>query len=31
MLTVFWDYRGIIHQEYVVKGRRINSETYVKI
>jgi hypothetical protein len=21
MLTVFWDYRGIIHQEYMVKGR----------
>jgi hypothetical protein len=25
MLTVSWDYRGIIHQEYVVRGRRRNS------
>ena len=30
MLTVFWDYKGIIHQQYMVKGTRINSKTYVK-
>jgi hypothetical protein len=27
MLTVFWDYRGNIHQEYMGKGVRINSKT----
>jgi transposase len=26
MLTIFWDYRGITHLEYMVKGININSE-----
>jgi hypothetical protein len=30
MLTVFWDYTGIIHQEYMVRGTKINLEMYVK-
>lgn len=27
MLTILWDYRGIICQEYIVKGTKINSKT----
>ena len=30
MLTIFWEYRGIIHQEYMVKGMKINSENDMK-
>jgi len=30
MLNIIWDYRGIIHQEYMVKGTKINSGNYVK-
>jgi hypothetical protein len=30
MLTIFWDYRDIIHHEHMVKGVKINSENYVK-
>jgi hypothetical protein len=30
MLRVFWDYRGIKHKKYMVKGIRINSRTYMK-
>jgi hypothetical protein len=28
MLTDFWDYRGIIRQEYMVKGTKINIKKY---
>jgi len=27
---VFWDYRGIIHKKYMVKGIRINPRTYMR-
>jgi histone-lysine N-methyltransferase SETMAR len=30
LLTVFWDYRGVIHQEFMAKGTTINSEAYVQ-
>jgi hypothetical protein len=30
MFTIFWDYRGIIHQEYMVKGKKINFKTYAE-
>jgi replication initiation and membrane attachment protein DnaB len=30
MLTVFWDNRGTIHHEYMVRVTRINSKTYMK-
>jgi hypothetical protein len=29
MLTVFWDYRGVIRQEYMVKGMKINIKKCV--
>ena len=29
MLRVFWDWNGIIHKKYMVKGIRINSRTYM--
>ena len=29
MVIVFWDYRDI-HEWYVVEGKKMNSETYVK-
>jgi hypothetical protein len=25
MLTIFWKYKGIIHQEYMVKGETMNQ------
>jgi hypothetical protein len=28
VLIVFWDSRGIIHQEYMVTGTKINSELH---
>jgi hypothetical protein len=30
MLTVFWNYGSIIHQEYMVRGTRINSRIFLK-
>ncbi|GFG35226.1 hypothetical protein Cfor_01327 [Coptotermes formosanus] len=30
MLTVFWDYRCLTWQEYMIKGKKINSMNYVK-
>lgn len=29
MLTIFWDMRGVVHQEYLPKGMTINSDRYV--
>jgi hypothetical protein len=31
MLTVFWDYTSISQHEFVLKGVKINCETYMKI
>jgi hypothetical protein len=25
MLTIFWKYKGVIHQEYMVKGETMNQ------
>jgi hypothetical protein len=30
MLTVLCDYKRVIHHEYMVKGTRMNTKTYVK-
>lgn len=30
MLTVFWDYEGIVHMEFLEKGETINSARYVQ-
>jgi hypothetical protein len=30
MLTILWDYGGIICQEYIVKGTKMNSKIYVR-
>jgi hypothetical protein len=30
MLTIFWDYRGMIHQVCMLKGMEGNSGTYVE-
>ena len=31
MATVFWDARGVIHIDYLQKGRTINGEYYTKL
>ena len=31
MATVFWDARGVIHIDYLQKGRTINGEYYTNL
>jgi len=31
MLTIFFDYRGVVHQEYAPQGQNINKEYYLEV
>uniref|UniRef100_A0A182HWZ5 Mariner transposase n=1 Tax=Anopheles arabiensis TaxID=7173 RepID=A0A182HWZ5_ANOAR len=31
MLTVFFDYRGVVHQEFLPKGQTVNKEYYLSV
>ena len=30
-LTVFFDYHGVVHQEFLPQGRTVNKEYYLKV
>jgi len=31
LLTVFFDYRGVVHQEFLPQGRTVNKEYYLEV
>ena len=31
LLIVFFDYRGVVHQEFLPQGRTVNKEYYLKV
>ena len=31
LLTVFFDYRGVVHQEFLPQGRTVNKEDYLQV
>ena len=31
LITVFFDYHGVVHQEFLPKGRTVNKEYYIEV
>ena len=31
LLTVFFDYHGVVHQEFLPQGRTVNKEYYLEV
>ena len=31
LLTVFFDYHGVVHQEFLPQGRKVNKEYYLEV